>query len=64
MRQPVSALSVSTPPTRTLRSIAEVLHNIDVAMQYGEDADVKIREDREEGGEEEADGGDWNMAEN
>jgi len=34
-------------------SIAEVLHNIDIAIQYGEDAEVKIRDfDEPEAGEE------------
>jgi hypothetical protein len=28
----------------TFCSIAEVLHNIDISIQFGEDADLKIRE--------------------
>ncbi len=40
-------------------SIAEVLYNIDTAIQYGEDAEVKMRDFEEgQGGDEEEDGGD------
>ena len=44
-----------TPPPHC--SIGEVLHNIDISIQFGEDAEVKVR-DFDEAEAEEAEGGD------
>ena len=38
------------------RSVEEVLHNIDTAIQYGEDAEVKVRDMEGGGGEDGGDG--------
>ncbi len=48
------------PPTSSpcARSIREVLHNIDISVQFGEDADVKVRDFDEAEEAEEREGGD------
>lgn len=51
------------PPTHPPPSVEEVLHNIDTAIQFGEDAEVKVRDheggqggEGEEGGSEDDQG--------